>query len=239
MEKIVILTGSGISQESGLDTFRDVNGIWARYNIEEVCTLEGFYKNPKKLHEFYNKLRSDLPKFSPNAAHYALANLEQAIFKKEINAELVVITQNIDDLHERAGMHSLYHMHGELYKVWCMFCNKHMKWHKPCYPETACPYCSETSLRPDIVLFGELPYYMDRIEQRLGNCTLFVSIGTSGVVYPAAGFVKSVMGRARTIELNLECSMGSSNFDESRQGQATELVSEFVHDLLISCKNKG
>lgn len=236
MEKIVVLTGAGISQESGLDTFRDANGIWAKYNMEEVCTPEGFKKNPRKLDEFYNQLRSSLPQYLPNAAHIVLAKLEQAALKKEINAEFVLITQNIDDLHERAGSRFLYHMHGELYKLRCTSCNQQMEWHKPCFPETFCPYCHEQTLRPDIVWFGETPYYMHEIEQALLSCTLFVAIGTSGVVYPAAGFVNMVQGRAKTVELNLERSAGNSNFDESWQGQATQLVPKFVNSLFDTLK---
>ena len=232
MNKIVVLTGAGISQESGLDTFRDANGIWAKYNMEEVCTLEGFKKNPEKLHEFYNQLRSNLPKYLPNAAHIALAKLEQAVLKKEIEAELVLITQNIDDLHERAGSRFLYHMHGELYKIRCTTCDRRMEWHKSCFPYTSCPYCHAVTLRPDIVWFGEMPYYMQEIGRALSDCNFYVATGTSGVVYPAARFVNEVQGRAKTIELNLEHSMGTSNFDESWQGSATELVPEFVNYLL-------
>lgn len=237
MEKIVVLTGAGISQESGLDTFRDANGIWARYSMEEVCTPEGFKRNPKKLHGFYNKLRAELPEILPNAAHFALAKLEQAVHEKKIDAEFVLVTQNIDDLHERAGSQHIYPMHGELYKIWCTTCDQHIKWHDSCFPETLCPHCGHHTLRPDIVWFGEMPHYMREIEAALLECTLFVAIGTSGVVYPAAGFVNMVKGRAKTIELNLEISRGTSKFDESRQGKATELVPELVTQLLQSYKS--
>lgn len=236
MEKIVVLTGAGISQESGLDTFRDTNGIWAKYSMDEVCTPEGFKRNPDRLDEFYNRLRADLPRFAPNAAHISLARLEKAICNHELDAELVLVTQNIDDLHERAGSRKIYHMHGELYKIWCTQCDRHMVWHDPCFPDTACPYCQRPSLRPDIVWFGEMPYYMEEIETALSDCTLFVAIGTSGVVYPAAGFVNRVRGRAKTVELNLECSDGTSRFDISQQGKATQLVPEFVDYLFEACK---
>lgn len=233
MKKIVVLTGAGVSKESGLDTFRDANGIWAKYSMEEVCTPEGFKKNPPKLHEFYNKLRQDLPKVKPNAAHIALAELERAIEQKKLNAEILVITQNIDDLHERAGSKNLYHMHGELYKLWCRGCDAKIEWHQDCLTETACPQCGQHKLRPDIVWFGEMPYYMDEIQSALLSCDIFVSIGTSGVVYPAAGFVQMASSvQAKTIELNLEPSAGTSFFKESRLGPATKLVPELVEQLL-------
>lgn len=233
MKKIVVLTGAGVSKESGLDTFRDANGIWAKYSMEEVCTPEGFKKNPQKLHEFYNKLRQDLPKVKPNAAHIALAELERAIEQKKLNAEILVITQNIDDLHERAGSKNLYHMHGELYKLWCRGCDAKIEWHQDCLTETACPQCGQHKLRPDIVWFGEMPYYMDEIQSALLSCDIFVSIGTSGVVYPAAGFVQMASSvQAKTIELNLEPSAGTSFFKESRLGPATKLVPELVEQLL-------
>lgn len=233
MKKIVVLTGAGVSKESGLDTFRDANGIWAKYSMEEVCTPEGFKRNPQKLHEFYNKLRQDLPNVQPNAAHLALAELEKAIEQKKLNAELLVVTQNIDDLHERAGSKNLYHMHGELYKLWCRGCDAKIEWHQDCSTETPCPQCGQHKLRPDIVWFGEMPYYMDEIQSALLSCDIFVSIGTSGVVYPAAGFVQMASSaQAKTIELNLEPSAGTSLFNESRLGSATKLVPEFVEQVL-------
>lgn len=232
MQKIVVLTGAGISQESGLDTFRDANGIWAKYSMEEVCTPEGFRRNPQKLHEFYNNLRRDLPNVQPNAAHFALADLEQATRDGRIDAEMVLVTQNIDDLHKRAGSKNLYAMHGELLKIWCTACDARIEWHKDCTTETPCPKCGKTALRPDIVWFGEMPYHMNAIEKALLECDLFISIGTSGVVYPAAGFVRLAADHARTIELNLESSAGTSLFNESRLGPATKLVPEFVQSLL-------
>ncbi|CAI3935225.1 NAD-dependent protein deacetylase [Commensalibacter communis] len=233
MKKIVVLTGAGVSKESGLDTFRDANGIWAKYSMEEVCSPEGFQRNPQKLHEFYNELRQELPNVQPNQAHIALAELEQAIYQNQIDAELLVITQNIDDLHERAGSQHLYHMHGELYKLWCTACDAKIDWHHDCSIDTPCPYCGQHKLRPDIVWFGEMPYDMEEIQSALLSCDLFVSIGTSGVVYPAAGFVQMASsGHAKTIELNLEPSAGTSLFDESRLGPATQLVPQFVQQIL-------
>ncbi|EUK18013.1 NAD-dependent deacylase [Commensalibacter papalotli (ex Servin-Garciduenas et al. 2014)] len=233
MKKIVILTGAGVSKESGLDTFRDANGIWAKYSMEEVCTPEGFKRNPQKLHEFYNKLRNDLPNVQPNAAHIALAELEKAIEQKKIDAELIIITQNIDDLHERAGSKKLYHMHGELYKLWCRGCDAKIKWQHDCFIDTPCPHCGQQKLRPDIVWFGEMPYDMDKIQSALLSCDLFVSIGTSGVVYPAAGFVQMASsGHAKTVELNLEPSAGTTCFNESKLGPATQLVPQFVEQVL-------
>lgn len=232
MKKIIILTGAGVSKESGLDTFRDANGIWAKYSMEEVCTPEGFKKDPKKLHEFYNTLRKELPNVQPNVAHIALAELEKAIKQNKIDAELLIITQNIDDLHERAGSKNLYHMHGELYQLWCRGCEAKIEWHQDCFIDTPCPHCGQHKLRPDIVWFGETPYYMDEIQTALLSCDVFVSIGTSGVVYPAAGFVQMASSvKARTIELNLEPSAGTSLFQESKLGAATKLVPEFVEQI--------
>lgn len=231
-EKIVVLTGAGISQESGLDTFRDANGIWAKYSMDEVCTPEGFRRNPQKLHEFYNKLRHDLPNVSPNAAHQALAQLEYQFHEWNKDADFLIITQNIDDLHERAGSRNVIHMHGELYKLWCTSCNHRFQWQGACSVAMECPCCHQKSLRPDIVWFGEIPYEMERIDQALQTCTQFISIGTSGAVYPAAGFVSQVRGKARTVELNLEPSAGSCLFDETYIGKASELVPQFVNHFM-------
>ncbi|CAK7193112.1 NAD-dependent protein deacylase [Commensalibacter sp. Nvir] len=232
MKKIVILTGAGVSKESGLDTFRDANGIWSKYSMDEVCSPLGFQKNPQKVHEFYNRLRTDLPSVKPNNAHIALAELEKAIECKKIKAEFLLVTQNIDDLHEKAGSHNVIHMHGELNKVYCTACYLKTEWHTPCFVDTVCPQCGKTQLRPDIVWFGEMPYFMDEIQQALKSCTLFIAVGTSGVVYPAAGFVNLVPKHARTVELNLEASLGTSRFNESYFGPATLLVPEFVNKIL-------
>ncbi|MDI2091352.1 NAD-dependent deacylase [Commensalibacter oyaizuii] len=239
MQKIVVLTGAGVSKESGLDTFRDANGIWAKYSMEEVCTPRGFQRSPQKLHDFYNKLRQDLPTVKPNAAHIALADWERVIKERNLEVELLVVTQNIDDLHERAGSKNLYHMHGELYKLWCTACDMKITWNQNCFVDTPCPQCGQENLRPDIVWFGETPYHMDAIQKALLQCDLFISIGTSGEVYPAAGFVElAASANAKTIELNLEPSAGTSRFNESRLGPATQLVPEFVKSWLQQYQSK-
>lgn len=226
---IVILTGAGVSAESGVDTFRDEGGIWSRYSIEDVATPQAFARNPALVQDFYNQRRRDLKEVEPNAAHEALARLE-----RNFPGEVLLVTQNIDDLHERAGSGALIHMHGELNKVICTACETRNRWMDDIEPASACPSCHSIGyLRPDVVWFGEMPYQMDVIERALLNCDLFVSIGTSGNVYPAAGFVelaKDVF--AHTIELNLEPSQGARLFDEARHGKATEIVPAFVDELL-------
>jgi len=228
---IVILTGAGISKESGLDTFRDKDGIWAKVRLEEVATPEGYDANPAKVHEFYNHRRRALkdPEVIPNPAHLALARLEEAW-----GEGLLLVTQNIDDLHERGGSRNLIHMHGELLKVRCTECDHVTFWDRDLSILHDCPKCGEHgSLRPDIVWFGELPYEMPRIERALSECDLFLSIGTSGNVYPAAGFVRLAnAGGARTVELNLEPSKGASLFEETIYGPASETVPAYVEALL-------
>ncbi|MBF0561455.1 MAG: NAD-dependent protein deacylase [Alphaproteobacteria bacterium] len=229
---IVVLTGAGISKESGLDTFRDEDGIWAKVNIDDVATPGGFRRNPTVVYEFYNMRRSGLndPGVAPNAAHLALARLEQ-----EWPGEVLIVTQNIDDLHERAGSTRLIHMHGELLKARCQSCEAIRVWTERLTAEDACPACGQSGqLRPHIVWFGEMPLAMDEIYEALGECGLFVSIGTSGSVYPAAGFVSHVRGRdtTHTVELNLEPSQGASRFTEKLYGPASELVPAFVERVL-------
>ncbi|MCG8510639.1 MAG: NAD-dependent protein deacylase [Rhodospirillales bacterium] len=232
--KIVILTGAGISKESGLDTFRDADGIWARVGIEEVATPEAFARDPVKVHDFYNSRRRRLAsgEVDPNAAHDALARLEL-----EWPSDVLVVTQNVDNLHERAGSRNLIHMHGEHLKVRCDVCDAVYAWDGDITLDTACEACAETSgVRPHVVWFGEMPLDLETIYAALDDCALFVSIGTSGNVYPAAGFVSHVQarGRAHTVELNLEPSEGASLFHESRYGPATEVVPRFVDDLLAA-----
>jgi|AGTN01.1.fsa_nt_gi NAD-dependent protein deacetylases, SIR2 family len=231
---IVVLTGAGISQESGLDTFRCAGGIWSRVRLEDVATPQGFERDPELVQRFYNDRRRQLaePRVQPNPAHHALARLE-----REWPGGVLVVTQNIDDLHERAGSTRLIHMHGELRKVRCLRCEALLPWDGDVRPETACPHCRRTgALRPDVVWFGEIPLEMDRIYAALDVCALFVSIGTSGHVYPAAGFVSAVRqrGRAHTAELNLDPSEGASLFQETRYGPASDTVPAFVDDLLAS-----
>ncbi len=228
---IVFLTGAGISRESGLDTFRDADGVWARVRLEDVATPEGFARNPAQVHDFYNARRNGLfdAAVQPNPAHTALATLE-----KQWPGKVLVITQNIDDLHERAGTQNLIHMHGELLKVFCVHCRHVQARRDDLSVEDSCPECGRKGgMRPDIVWFGEMPYEMERIYAALADCDLFVSIGTSGNVYPAAGFVAeaSAVG-AQTVELNLEPSAGASLFDKSIQGPASVLAPRFVQELL-------
>ncbi|SBW08158.1 deacetylase of acetyl-CoA synthetase, NAD-dependent [uncultured Alphaproteobacteria bacterium] len=229
---IVILTGAGISKESGLDTFRDSDGIWAKVRIEDVATPEAFARNPSRVQEFYNARRLGLrdPKVVPNAAHDALARLE-----REWPGEVLLVTQNIDDLHERAGSQNLIHMHGELLKVRCEYCDALMRWDDPLSTATPCPHCGRKGgMRPHVVWFGEMPLGMDTIYEKLDTCGLFVSIGTSGNVYPAAGFVQHVRyrGLAHSVELNLEPSQGATLFAEVILGPATEIVPAFVDRIL-------
>ena len=229
-QPIVILTGAGISQESGLATFRDLGGIWKRIRLEDVATPEGFRRDPAKVQEFYNARRAQLrePAIRPNAAHAALVELE-----RRWPAEVLLVTQNVDDLHDRAGSTNLIHMHGELMKARCFACSAASAWTQDITPTAPCPSCAATGrLRPHVVWFGEMPLEMERIDAALDRCGLFISIGTSGNVYPAAGFVAQVRGRARTVELNLEPSEGSSQFDEAIHGPATQVVPAFVERLL-------
>jgi NAD-dependent deacetylase len=229
IRNIVILTGAGISHESGLATFRDPDGIWQRVRIEEVATPEAFVRDPARVQAFYDARRAQLrePGVEPNAAHLALAELD-----RRWPDEFLLVTQNVDDLHERAGATRLLHMHGELAKARCLRCEQ-VQVSPPRLAEgPACAACGATALRPHIVWFGETPFEMERIHAALEGCDLFVSIGTSGNVYPAAGFVAEVRGRARTVELNLEPSEGALLFDEARHGPATRRVPEFVAGLL-------
>jgi NAD-dependent deacetylase len=228
-ERIVVLTGSGISAESGIPTFRDAGGIWAKYDFREVATPEGFRRNPGLVHEFYNMRRTQHATVKPNAAHVALARLEA-----EHVGEVVIVTQNVDALHEQAGSRNLIHMHGELLKALCARCGARRDWTGDLSTGLACPLCGKTGgMRPDVVWFGEMPYEMDRIGELVEACDLFVSIGTSGNVYPAAGLVTQARRHgARTIELNLEPSEGASLFHDAVHGRATDIVPPFVADLL-------
>ncbi|MEM8822706.1 MAG: NAD-dependent deacylase [Pseudomonadota bacterium] len=221
--KIVVLSGAGLSAESGLGTFRDAGGIWSEYDLSEVATPEGFARNPQLVHDFYNARRANLLDAAPNDAHRALARLSQ-------RPGVTLVTQNIDDLLTRVGAKGVIHMHGELLRALCHMCGH--RWDAPAEmsPDDPCPACIAKSTRPDVVWFGEMPYRMDEIEAALWTCDLFVSIGTSGEVYPAAGFVEMArMAGARTLELNLEASGG--RFDEVREGPATEVVPAWVESL--------
>lgn len=230
--RILILTGAGISAESGIATFRDKDGIWSKYDYRDVATPEGFARNPKLVLDFYNMRRHLGGGAEPNAAHFALARLEH-----EHPGHVVVVTQNVDALHEAAGTRNLIHMHGEHRKILCNHCGARRPWGLDAPDLTVdmrCDACSKTGgIRPDVVWFGEMPYHMDRIAEELNAVDLFVSIGTSGNVYPAAGFVAEARDRgAHTVELNLEPSEGASLFDEAIHGPATRIVPAFVERLL-------
>lgn len=228
IRNIVILTGAGVSAESGIDTFRDGGGLWEQHRVEDVATPEAFARDPDLVLRFYDMRRAAIQTKAPNAAHHALARLDRAW-----PGELLIVTQNVDDLHERAGAERVLHMHGEHLNAWCMACDARVPWTGPLIDRPACPTCGAAALRPDIVWFGEMPYGMDAIFEALERADLFVSIGTSGAVYPAAGFVRNAREfGAETLELNLEPSQGTSWFDEARHGPATELVTAWVDEML-------
>lgn len=228
MSKIVILTGAGISAESGIETFRAEDGLWAQHRVEDVATPEGFARDPQLVVDFYNARRAQAAEVAPNEAHKALARLEAAH-----NGEVIVITQNVDDLHERGGSKTLYHMHGHLKGALCADCDH--RWPAPMVMAVGdtCPSCGASTARPDIVWFGEMPYEMDVLFQHLAEADLFAAIGTSGNVYPAAGFVAEARrAGAHTIEFNLERSAVGSQFEEHRTGPASQTVTAWVDELL-------
>ena len=229
MRNIVILTGAGVSAESGLATFRGPDGLWEGRRVEDVATPEAFARDAALVHAFYDERRARLDEVEPNDAHRALARLDAGW-----PGELLIVTQNVDDLHERAGARRLLHMHGELGSGWCLACDRRFPWAGAMGEGAACPLCAASGqVRPDIVWFDEMPYELERIEEALRRADLFVSIGTSGAVYPAAGFVQTARYcGARTLEINLEPSLGSMLFDESRTGPATRLVPAWVDELL-------
>jgi NAD-dependent deacetylase len=231
-EKIVVLTGAGISKESGLSTFRDAEGIWATVSPEDVATPQAFERNPVLVHDFYNARRRHLLSgtVNPNPAHAALARLEA-----EWPNEMLVVTQNIDDLHERAGTQNLIHMHGEILRTRCLGCESIVEWRGDLAVDLACAGCgTRGGLRPHVVWFGEYPFEMERIYRALGSCGLFLAIGTSGHVHPAAAFVEIVrdLAGAHTVELNLEASEQRSHFATAIEGPASTIVPAYVDALL-------
>ena len=223
--RIVILTGAGISAESVLATFRDPDGLWTRFRPQDLATPEAFVRDPDTVLGWYDARRAQLAGVQPNAAHLALARLD-----REWPGDLLLVTQNVDDLHARAGSIRMVQMHGALKRARCTACEVVHAWNGAMQRGTPCPTCGAAVLRPDIVWFGEMPMEMDRILAAVKQADLFVSIGTSGTVYPAAGFVNALPSGARSLELNLEASGG--RFTESRQGPATQLVPAFVDEVL-------
>jgi len=228
IRNIVVLTGAGISAESGIATFRGPGGLWEGHRVEDVCTPEALARDPEFVHRFYDLRRAALVGVESNAAHHALARLDA-----EWPGELLIVTQNVDDLHERAGAKRMLHMHGELLSALCADCGERVAWSGAMPPREICTSCGVAALRPDIVFFGEMPYEVDTIESALARADLFVSIGTSGAVYPAAGFVQTAKYHgAQTLEMNLDRSEGSEWFTESQRGPAGELVPAWVESLL-------
>ncbi len=230
-KRIVILTGAGISAESGIKTFRASDGLWENHRVEDVATPEGFLRNPKLVYQFYNQRRQQLlvPEIKPNAAHLALARLQRELGKERVT----IVTQNVDNLHERAGA-EVIHMHGSLQQVFCQHCYRVSNWLNDCDETSACPGCGYVGLlRPHIVWFGEIPLFMDVIEERLQRATHFVAIGTSGAVYPAAEFVRIAQNYgAKTIEINLAPSVNAMLFAQGYYGEATLEVPRWVNAVL-------
>ena len=228
IRNIVILTGAGISAESGIDTFRSAGGLWEQHRVEDVATPEAFARDPDLVLRFYDMRRAAIKEKTPNAAHHALAQLDA-----QWGGNLLIVTQNVDDLHERGGARRVLHMHGEHLKAWCTSCDVRSHWRGTLIDRPCCPICQARTLRPDVVWFGEMPYRMGEIHAALREADLFVSIGTSGAVYPAAGLVRTARELGlQTLELNLERSQGSNWFHETRLGPATELVPDWVAEVL-------
>lgn len=225
--KVVVLTGAGVSAESGLPTFRDADGLWEGHDPMTVATPEAFEADPDLVHRFYDERRAVLGRVEPNAAHVALAVLEQ-----HLGDDLYLVTQNVDDLHERGGSQRVHHMHGRLRAAWCTICGRRHEWTLSLGDRPPCPACGRPGLRPDVVWFGEMPYDMDSVQRAVFDCDLFVAIGTSGLVYPAAAFVHYAIGNgADTLELNLAPD-AVSDFAAVRKGPATETVPAWVEEML-------
>ena len=229
---IVVLTGAGISQESGLSTFRGGGGLWEDHQVDDVSTAKALQKNPDLVYRFFDERRAALDAVEPNLAHMALSKLEWH-WREGRKGSFLLITQNVDDLHERAGSAELIHMHGALKSALCPSCGARRPWDGPMVSRPNCSSCGRDWLRPDIVLFEEMPYQLGRIDKALKACSLFVSIGTSGAVYPACDFVRTAKSyAAKTLEINLEASEVSADFDEVRRGYAGALVPEWVEGMI-------
>lgn len=228
-KNIVILTGAGISAESGLATFRASNGLWNNHPVEDVATIEGFERNPAYVHEFYNELKQELVKAKPNAAHLAITRLQ-----KEYPAEISVVTQNVDTLHEKAGNQNIYHIHGQINQAVCLNCGHILETFGDVDTETVCPHCNIVGMmKPNIVFFGENLLCMDKVDHLLSSCDLFLSVGTSGVVFPAASFVQiAKYNHAHTLEFNLEPTSNNYYFDKHIYGKAGTTLPAFVEELL-------
>lgn len=229
--RVIVLTGAGVSAESGIRTFRATDGLWEECRVEDVATPEGFQRDPQGVQQFYNTRRRQLqqPEIKPNAAHLALAKLESVLGDR-----MLLVTQNIDNLHERAGSKRVLHMHGELLKVRCVSSGQVVSWQQDITPQDRCHCCQIAEvLRPHIVWFGEMPLGMDEIYHAISEADYFIAIGTSGHVYPAAGFVHEArLAGAHTVELNLEPSLVGSEFEEKYYGLASEKVPEYIEQLL-------
>ncbi len=230
---IVILTGAGISAESGIPVFRSETGLWEELRVEDVAEYDGFVRNPTLVHNFYNKMRASLKDKKPNPAHLALSRLQQE-WPKTHQGQVSIVTQNIDNLHEQAGSKNVIHMHGELKSILCEHCHESYPFDEDSSTDSVCKKCgTKGQMRPDIVWFGEMPYHMDLIQDLLSRCTLFLSIGTSGVVYPAAGFCRFARAAGATcIEFNLEPSAVQSSFNYGLYGKASVTLTKFVDHLL-------
>lgn len=240
MEKIYkhifVLTGAGISAESGLATFRDADGLWNNHKVEDVATIEAFERNPQYVHEFYNELKPEVMKAEPNAAHICLAQL-----KEKYSGKVDVITQNVDTLHEKAGSENVYHIHGRIDEAICLNCGRILNSWEKVDMSTECPHCKQIGkFKPNIVFFGEMPLYMSEVEKKLRECDLFISVGTSGVVYPAAGFVHTAKYYgADTIEFNLEETSNNYLFDRHIKGNCSVTLPAFIQTLIDAQNSFG
>ncbi len=232
-KNVFILTGAGISKESGINTFREKDGLWDNYKIEDVCTVEAFKKNPELVNNFYNERKRNLsnPKIKPNAAHLALAE-----FEKNCEKNFLIVTQNIDDLHEQAGSKKILHMHGSLEKAYCMYCSNTVKYDFEITTNYICKSCNNKGMvRVDVVWFGEQPKYLNQIYNFLEKTEVFISIGTSNNVYPAAGFIDFLNQLNQKIEMyefNLEKTSKSLLFDKIFSGPATKTIPKFVEKII-------